>query len=513
MQRYRLSLLLAVAVLLIGLPACDAGFEELNQNPNAPENVPPAFVLPRAQQTTADRLYSMSGMNGYIGGIWAQGIAKIQYTDEDRYDFSGRVALVNNLWTSFYAVTLEDLRQVAMMGEERGDPNITAIAEIMMAYNFQQITDLWGDVPYEEALLAAEEALPSYTPQAQIYAGLIRDLDRAIGMVTAGTPFGSADLVYQGNMDRWVRFANSLKLRIAMRMSETNEAAARSAIQAVLQDGRYFQSHADNAEFRYLQFPDNNPVHNFARTREDHKVSLTMITHLQELDDPRLRIYATPVRDEDLRDAGIMYQGVVNADVNNSLPLGEVSTMGHYFLAPESPARFMTYDEVLFILAEAAARGWIAADAEALYYDAIRAAMNLYSQDRIGPVLAGFAAGDQAFRHQGLRADETPSGIASAEIDAYLQQPEVQWNAAQWRQKIGLQKWLALYSEGFEQWTEWRRLGYPHLEPGPLAVLDEVPRRVPYPVIEQSLNRPNYQEAVSRQGADNMLTRVWWDPN
>jgi hypothetical protein len=516
MQRYKsIPHLVLAALVLFGLQACDSGFEDMNRNPNAPEVVPVSYIMPRAQETTANRLYSMSGMNGYIGAIWAQGYAKIQYTDEDRYDFSGRIALVNNLWQGFYAGTLEDLNQIIKIGEEENRPNVVAVAKIMKAFNYQLITDLWGDVPYGDALGGAENPMPTYTSQSEIYPGLLADLDQAIGMIDMGgpNPFGSADLVYGGDMEKWLRFANSLKLRIAMRMSEVNSGLASSTIQSVYQGGQYFQGHGDNASFRYQQFPYNNPVHDFARTREDHKVSKTTVDILLGMDDPRLRIYAEPVRDADLRAEGIMYQGVQNADANNSLPLGEVSTMGRFFVAPESPGRFMTYDEVLFILAEAAARGWITASAENLYYDAIRANMNLYSSDRLGAVLGAFSAGDQAYRHQSFGTAEDPEGITSDEIDAYLAQPEVQWDASQWRQRIGLQKWLALYSEGFQQWTEWRRLGVPTLTPGPLAVLSEVPRRVSYPTIEQSLNRANWSEAVNKFGAggDSFLARVWWD--
>jgi hypothetical protein len=515
---YRRTLIPHLAIVLaavIGLQACDAGFEDMNRNPNAPEVVPVAFILPRAQETTATRLYSMSGMNGYIGAIWAQGYAKIQYTDEDRYDFSGRIALVNNLWQSFYAATLEDLNQISLIGQEENRPNVVAVAEIMKAFNFHQITDLWGDVPYEHALQGADGSTPAYTPQAEIYTGLISDLNAAIAMIDVGgpNPFGSADLVYGGDMQRWLRFAHSLKLRIAMRMSEANPSLARSTIESVYNGGNYFQSHADNAVFRFQQFPYNNPVHDFARTREDHKVSKTTVDILLQMEDPRLRIYAEPVRDEDLRTAGTMYQGVRNADANNSMPLGQVSTMGRYFVAPESPGRFMTYDEVLFILAEAAARGWLPISAEQTYYNAIRANMELYNADRLGGVLGTFSASDQAFTHQGFSAEDAPDPISEAEITAYLARPDVQWNQGQWQQRIGLQKWLALYGEGFQQWTEWRRLGVPTLTVGPLAVLTEVPRRLSYPVIEQSLNRENWTTAVSKFGAagDTFLGRVWWD--
>lgn len=505
-----------ILLLLIGLTACDSGFEEMNQNPNAPtenEEVPASLILPRAIQTSMDRLYSMSGLNGYVGAVWAQSYAKIQYVDEDRYDFSGRVSLVNNIWESFYSRSLEDLNQIRIAAADEDRPNEEAIATILMAWNFHQLTDIWGDVPYSEALQGVEDTSPAYDTQEDVYNGLLQDLTDAVDMIdVSSSPFGGEDLIYGGDMERWLKLANSLKLRMAMRLSEVDEGTAESVIQDVYDDGRHFTSHDDNAQVDYLSYPDNNPVNDFSREREDHKVSKTTVDKLQELDDPRLRIYAVPVRSEDLREEGVTYQGVQNGDENNSLPLGEASTMGAYFLAPESPGRIMTYDEVLFVLAEAAARGWLPdANAEDLYYDAIRANMELYTQEELDRVLVSFP-GDQAFNHQGLDASEFPEGITDEEIEAYLEQEEVQWDEGNWRELIGEQKWIALYSQGLETWIEWRRLGYPELEPGPTAVLDDVPRRLAYPVLEQSLNQSNRDEAVSRlNGDDTMLTPVWWD--
>ena len=143
--------------------------------------------------------------------------------------------------------------------------------------------------------------------------------------------------------------------------------------------------------------------------------------------------------------------------------------------------------------------------------------MKLYTQERLDPVLSSFP-GDVAFSHQGFTAEEFPTGITEQEISDYLAQSEVQWNTGEgWSeanmQKLAVQKWLGLYSQGLETWYEWRRLGYPELEPGPEAILDEVPKRLSYPATEQSLNNSNRMEAVDRQGNDNFLTKVWWDVN
>jgi hypothetical protein len=529
---YRLIVAL-LCVLCTGVVtiSCESGLDGLNDNPNAPTDVPSELILPQSQQRSVDRLYSMSGLNGYIGAIWAQSYAKIQYTEEDRYDFSGRISLINDLWESFYSTSLKDLYAIRDKASESGNSNQEAVAEIMIAWNYQVITDLWGDVPFSEAVQGltdnAENRIinPAYDQQSDIYSGLLTMLEEAAGKIdVSSSPYGSEDLIYGGDMAKWQKFANSLRLRILMRMSQIDESAASSGINSILTSGApIFESHADNAQLAYLPYPNNNPVNDFSRTREDHKISHTTLTWLDQLNDPRMRVYAVPMRNQDAEpttaiytdERGFNYQGVINGAGNNSIDLPSASTMGHYFLSPTSPGRIMTYNEVLFIRAEAAARGWTSEDARSLYNQAVSESMRLYTQDQLDPVLGSFP-GDAAFNHQGFIASEFPSGITEQEITDYLVQADVAWNTGEgWseanKQKLAVQKWLGLYSQGLETWYEWRRLGYPELEPGPEAVLDEVPKRLSYPAIEQSLNNSNRMQAVERQGDDNFLTRVWWD--
>lgn len=526
--------LLTAALIYTGVIAisCESGLEGLNDNPNAPTDVPSELILPQAQETAVNRLYDMDGLNGYVGAIWAQSYAKIQYPEEDQYDFSGRVSLVNDIWESFYSSTLKDLYAIRDKAVEEENPNGQAIAEILIAWNYHTITDIWGDVPFSEAIQGLTEDSenriinPSYDSQSEIYEGILTMLEEAADRIDiSSSPYGDEDLIYGGDMMKWQKFANSLRLRVLMRMSEVDEATASSGISEIISSGApVFESHDDNAQLEYMSYPNNNPVNDFARTREDHKVSHTTLTWLDQLNDPRMRIYAVPMRNQNpdeavtaiyTDDRGYNYQGVRNASEHNSIELPNASTMGHYFVSPSSPGRIMTYAEVLFIRAEAAARGWTAENAGQTYEDAVRAAMNLYTQSRLDAVLSGFS-GDVAFSHQGFTTDEYPAGITEQEINSYLAQSEVQWNSgAGWseenQQKLAVQKWLALYSQGLETWFEWRRLDYPELEIGPEATLNEVPRRLSYPAIEQSLNNANRVEAIDRQGEDNLLTRVWWD--
>lgn len=520
-----------ISVVALLFAGCDTGFDAMNENPNASTEAPIENVMPRAQKTSVDRLYSMSGLNGYVGAIWVQHYAKIQYVDEDKYDFSGRISLVNSIWQGFYSRSLEDLNQIIRINAESGVPNdnIEAMARILKAWNFHVLTDVWGDVPYTEALqgMAEEQIfLPKFDTQESIYLALLTELENAANLIDVdGTAIGGSDLIYGSDMGKWQKFANSLRLRIAMRLSEVAPNVAEKEISDIVTSGvPIFEDNTDIAALKYQSYPYNNPVNEFSRTRVDHKISRTSLNWLNDLNDPRLRIYAAPVENEDsvavsaggaIEYMGHIYQGVRNGDKDNSLPLGEASTMGPYFVAPSSPGVIMTYSEVEFILAEAAARGWITSDAETHYNAAIRASMEMYSQDNLDAVLSGFP-GDLAFSHQNYDAAEFPAGITDAEITGYLNQTEVQFNNAgtleDQLEQIALQKWLALYGQGLEAWFEWRRFDYPVLTPGPEAVLDDVPVRLAYPVQEKSLNEANVNEAISRlSGTDNMLTPVWWD--
>ena len=156
--------------------------------------------------------------------------------------------------------------------------------------------------------------------------------------------------------------------------------------------------------------------------------------------------------------------------------------MGLWYQQADRPTWLMTVEEVLFLQAEAAARGWVGGDAADLYHQAIRAAM-------------------------------TRIEVPGEAIDAYLEQPRIQYDPARWDQQIGLQKWISLYDNGMEAWANYRRTGVPRLVPGPAAVLPMVPLRAPYPANEEDLNKSNLAAAIARQGGDDPTVPLWWDAN
>jgi hypothetical protein len=463
----RLKLALPALALAAALGACDQGLTDINVDPNNPTFTKPEYLLAQGITSSVGRALG-NNFHMTLTALWSQQFAKIQYIDEDNYDL--RDGTINTHWLGFYAGPLQDFQELAAKAEAGNLPNYKGAALTMRSWTFATMTDVWGDIPYSEALRGTEEGgttAPKYDPQQEIYNGIFAELKTASGSFTAGGEL-AGDPIYDGDAAAWKKFANSLRLRYAMRLSQVDPAKAKAEFTAVsLAD--VFTSNEDNATLAYAGIPDNSPIHEFLRTRDDHAISETMVDTLKRLNDPRLEVYAEPNADG-------VYKGRPNAAPRAPLP--QYSRLGSWFVQPNTPALIMTYAEVLFLQAEAAERGWITGSAAALYKAGITASMQLL-------------------------------GVPQAEIDAYLAEPGVQYRGLQ---SIALQKWIALYGNGPEAYAEWRRTGYPGLKAGPDSVNgDKIPVRVPYPSSEQSLNGKNLKEAIARNGGSTRNDPVWWD--
>ncbi|UYZ63269.1 SusD/RagB family nutrient-binding outer membrane lipoprotein [Hymenobacter weizhouensis] len=483
-SRYKKLALILPMVLALG--ACEQDFDEINTNTNDAEVGTPSLILTNAQRSNVTRYWDVeANMDG--GLLIVQHWAKIQYTNEDRYAF--RTGSYQNIWDGFYAGGLQDFNKVISLGQEQDHKGYQAVGLIMRSWLFSLLTDMYGDIPYSEALRLQEgSASPKYDKQEDVYRGLLTDLKTAADMINSNTPAVQGDIMYGGSMMQWKKFANSLRLRLAMRVADADAALARTHAAEVLNSGVHFTSNIDNAQVVYLSttFPNNNPVHENRKTRDDHRISKTIVDKLTTLKDPRLLVYADSVVLH--RPGRSWFVGVQNGLTNTqaaTLGLDSTSLVGDYFRRETAPAVIMTYAEVLFFKAEAIARGFVSNGVAATeYQNAIRASMSQF-------------------------------GIAdAAAVTTYLAQPSVVYNAANYKQSIGEQKWIALFGQGLEAWSEWRRLDYPQLTVArnPVAAAGgRIPVRFIYPAQEQSLNQTNYNEAVARQGADRLTTKLWWD--
>jgi hypothetical protein len=478
MNKFMIAKRALVAGLVLGLGACNDTLTEANLNPNAPTDVGAEFLLPQSIRSAVEATFGGGQMLSHTA-IWPYQAVELQYPDEE--EGIVRNSRMQGYWDSYYSGPLTDIQTVIDKGVEAGNGNIEGVGRIWKSWVFHLVTDMWGDVPYSEALMGAENTTPAYDAQQQIYQGLIQDLTDGASLVGSGSAsFGSGDILYGDDMSAWRRFANSMRMRLAMRMSEVDPSGARTAFTAAHSAGG-FTSNADNAELDWPGSPYRNPLFENWQGRDDHGISAEMVNTLKALNDPRLELYAEPA-DEDGE-----YRGLQNGDITPELSLAWYSRIGDYWRAngAATPTALMTYGEVLLLQAEAAARGWIAEDAAALYEAGIRANMERYSYS---------------------------TAPTAAEIDAYLAQPEV--NAGNPSiEDIQLQQWMGLYMNGAEAWAHVRRTDVPHLEPGPDLTLSRIPTRFIYPPLEQSLNLDNYQAAVSRQGGNELTTLVWWDVN
>jgi len=477
--------------------ACTDDFEEKNIDPKrAGENVPAETLFSNAQKNLTD-IVTSANVNRNIFRLLAQYWTQTTYTDESRYDLSTR-NIPQNFWNILYRDVLRDLLEARDL--VNADPeldaavkaNQLAMIEIMAVYTWAVIVNTYGDVPYTQALDVAN-VYPVYEDDAAIYSDLIARLDNALAALkTEAAGFEDGDLLYGGTIASWIRFGNSLKLKLGMTIADVDPARARTLVEAAAPN--VFMSNADNASFQYLNTPPNtNPiwVDLVQSGRRDFVAANTLLDRMQALGDPRLAAYFTTVvivPDDPNTEADETVMGYRGGLYGRSNSYSSFSKPDEAITDPEFEALLLDYAEVEFFLAEAVARGFnVGATAEEHYNNGIRASMAYW-------------------------------GITDAAlVNAYLARPDVAYTSpgsgAAYRQKIGIQKWIALYNRGHEGWTEWRRLDAPALQYPERAVLPAIPVRFPYPVQEQNLNRGSYNAAASAIGGDLPSTRVFWDVN
>jgi hypothetical protein len=463
-----------------------SGFEEMNYDPNRATEVPTSGLLVEAQSSL---VFGLSSELSQLGSQYVQHLTQKDYVEKCNYADDGVSS-----FTGIYLGGLMDLEEIIYLNNHdlfrdkvvgSGDnDNQIAVANILQAWAFHSMTDVWGDIPYSQALMGKEDVIsPAYDTQEAIYDGLIVQLDDAIALINE-TPTVAlrGDLIFDGNMTMWKKFASSLKLRIAMRLSEVNSSKA----DGLINDADFnlaFSLSSENAQFTHLDMASGaNPIYadNVINNGADYFVmSNTLIDFMTSISDPRIAAYSDTAANTGTY-IGLDY-GTRAGDLG--LSPEDISHPGVMYASIQAPSILMTAAEVLFIKAEAAQRGYISGDAATFYNDAITASMEY-------------------------------NGVAAGDIATYLAQPTVAYDAANWREKIGTQKWLALYTQGIQAWAEWRRLDFPTLTP-PTSAVSTIPRRRSYTSDEYSSNWENVTSAVETQsglnGQDLMTGSVWWD--
>jgi hypothetical protein len=483
--------------------ACNSDkLTNLNANPNSPEDVPAGPLFTNAARVASSRwlgnTYSLRQTE------WlSQHLAEVQYNDEDRY-IRLHAGDTEGTFNGAYSGELKDFTQIINKGLAAGQAGTYGPAGTMRTWEFSYLTDTWGDIPYFTALVGDSiggSLSPKYDAQKDIYTDLFAQLDKAAkAMAAAGATnsLGSADPIYAGSLLRWQRFANSLRARLALRLINVDPTTANTQLTAAFNaPGGVFQSNADNAVFKWPGdgVYDNPWAVNF-KTRDDHRMSNTIINLLQGNSDPRLPIFAQPTPANPAVYAGspngisparaAAGNYIVNASRPGAIFYPGKTAYGTFGGAGSStPSYLMTYAEVAFIQAEAAQRG-------------------------IGGLTAGQAAG---FYNAAITASVTQWGVSSANTTTFLAQPGIVYaggNAG--LVQIAQQKWLALFTDGGSAWSEWRRTCQPAtIKPGVDASVGTVPRRFEYPVLEYTVNESNVTAAGTALGGDTYAGRMYWD--
>jgi len=475
MKRFKFTLIFSFIAALF-LVSCDKDFEEINIDPNNPTSIPSHLLIPSSVRQFQNTNYS-TFVGGELAG-WAQQLSKVQYNDQQRYVF--RESVITSTWTNTYAISISDANQMYILAEAEENNNVMGVALVLQAYGYSVLTDIYGNIPFSEAMTADEgNFLPAYDSQEAVYTGVLSLLDQAMALLgTGGTIDGISDILYHGDVQNWKRFAASLKFRSLMRVS--GKMSVGSDLQALIGSGLLFDDNSQEAKLIYLSSaPSANPLYESIvfGTRGEYKLNEVMVDLLTNNNDPRLPVYVQKNGDGEYRGKPSGIEGVPNDDYNYD----NVSAIGEFYLRPEAPGYFVSNAELKFLLAEAAQKGLISGSPQAYYTAGIKASLEFNEID--AAEAATYLAGNV--------------GILATDNNLALQQ-------------IGNEKWKAVFTQGIEAWTEQRRTGYPILTPAIEGNINEIPSRLTYPSIESSINKENYDAAVAAQGADLLTTKLWW---
>lgn len=472
MKRYILKLgILAVFSALI-LTSCTESFPEVNTDPDRAKDAPAtnvlAFTIRYYGSTFFDPWADMNEPSTYAGYL-----AKIQYIDEARYNF--RPGVVENNWYYGY-ILLNNINEIKKKAVADGADNLLGAAKVLEVLIVQSMTDRWRDIPYSDAIKMSEGILlPTYDTQEEIYPALLEVLAEAntlLATPTAADQLGDGDLLYHGDVEAWQKLANSLRLRLAMRISGVAPEIAKPVVETILGNpatNPVMTSNDDNAMFIWPgASPYEEPWYADSKGRDDHGVSDVLVNALLALDDPRLPVYALPA----ISDGA--YRGfTIGANAQPALPT--ISRIGTRFRKdPTGFSPIFRYAEVEFCIAEAAKKGWTTGTTAQEAYEAA------------------------------VRASLEENEIDDADIDTYLSTGEGAFDDT--FEQIYLQQWIALFKQGMEGWSLYRRTGVPtthYVAPGSLFTGHNAPPfRYPYPDNEGTLNGAN-SKAFRDQVEDN----------
>lgn len=498
------------ALMTATAAACSNDVTGLNQNPDNVDELVPAYMFTNAVLSgVAVGFQDDYRMYGQSMQIFATHF-EVTAPGDKYFNENG----ARSGWSYTGALAQNDL----VMRSTEGEPasiNTYSAARIWRVYLFHHVTDLFGDVPYSESLKAADGLqTPRYDRQEDIYLDMLNELEEAAVAFDPTLPtMGTADLLYDGNIDQWRKFAYSLMLRLAMRLTDARPDLAESYVRKAIAAGLI----TDDADIALVPYTaggtdtERNPKAtslvngDFSNpqttsTAQGSKHAETFIDHLKDTNDPRLGVFAVVwLGPEGSKVAH--FDPEVQRGMKNGAFFGEPDDFETYseprretILNYGAPVLVMTNAEVYLLLAEAAIRGWYEGSAEEAYNNAVGAGMRQWA----------------LFGSEGMIAPES--------IVRYLEKNPFDSSGSfeEQLEQISTQKWVSLYLDFLEIYANWRRTDYPKLVPTnyPGNITGgRIPRRRIIPDSEITENEANFLEALERQGVgNNLLSTVWWDP-
>jgi len=479
---------LILGLLLAFFVACD-DLTDLNIDKKNPTAVSGESLFTSAQKNMVDQL-TATNVNYTALRFFMQWWTETTYTEEANYDITTRNAPQQH-WDELFRRSLANFKEAGRIisegvtftpEEEIVKKNKLAIIDIQMVLCYSNLVETFGNVPYSQAL-DINNLTPVYDDGLTVYKDLIARLNADIAAIdpSQGSFTEDQDNIYQGNVDQWLKFANTLRLRMGMTLADLpgEDAIARAAIESSAAGA--ILDNADNATIDYLgAIPNTNPLYadQVASNRQDFIAVDTFVNILLELNDPRIHgFYADNVDDPNTPE--VEYIG---AEYAQGATYASFSHINDDMRLPTAKGTIGSAAETELLLAEAVERGYnVGGTAAEHYTNAITLSIEEW-------------------------------GGSQADADAYLAQPAVAYATAagSWQEKIGLQAWIALYNRGNEGWTTWRRLDYPEIV-APASAFSDIPVRYTYPVNEQTVNPDGYDQAAAAIGGDDVETRLFWD--
>jgi hypothetical protein len=532
---------------------CTKNFEDINTDPR----------IVTTEKVDIDLLLTNVEVNGIVGGSSYGNGTYGCYCGMDKRDDDGPFLETDapGEWNFEYGNQLNNLSNIIQLIDGKANRadlvNKQAIARILKAWAASKLTDTYGDIPYSESCLPKELAIltPKYDTQKSIYEDLFNELKEAADQFDAGKEsYGDADLIYGGNTAKWTKLANSLRLRLALRVSYADPTMAAAQMSDLTEDGLITSIEDDAYIKNSSDYPDHlNPryyrIINYGTIQESvntHWVMIKVLLNDTVHMDPRIQIYADTalaafkggVSPNGYTVPYYQYRGsptlgMVTEDYKYPWGSSTVSMISDLWRVPIVAPAVMKASEVYFSLAEAKLAGLLPASfshsADYYYKQGIDAAIEWaqWFYDLTAPQIPDLMKNyvhNPAYAPGAAWTDEDVSqylsykSIKDADITAFKATPAYTLSGSDEAQleMIINQKLIALYPDEFQGWCEYRRTGFPKVPIGPdqAALKGTVPRREPWPTREETINMASYQQAVAQYGGvDSRLKKMWWDAN